>query len=315
MKKFLLAFACLLLVTGCKDVKLTNGENAIVTFNEGGISADEFYQELKTTYGGEIIANTIDSYLLNKLYETNSEETKYVKQAIKTLKQNAESSGTTLETYIQLYYGLNSEEALEKYLTLNYKRSLWVLDYAKETVTDRQVTDYYENYIYGDVEASQILITVDATSSATDDEKKVAENKALETAKQVIEKLKNGEDFAKLAKEYSKDQTSASNGGSLGKVNTGDIADEALAELRTMKDGSYSTTPVKSSYGYHILYRTSMDSKPTLNDELTDQIKTTIASEIAEQSGFGGKALLALREKNGMKFIDTTLEKQYENAN
>ena len=64
-KKILILIACLLLVTGCKDVKLKNGENAIVTFEEGGISSDDLYNKLKAQYGGEAITNLIDEYLLD----------------------------------------------------------------------------------------------------------------------------------------------------------------------------------------------------------------------------------------------------------
>ena len=315
MKKFLLIAACLLLVTGCKEVKLENGENAIITFKDGGISSDDFYKELKSQYGEQMITNVIDSYLLNKEYETDSEEKKYINQTIKSIKSSAESSGTTFETYINLYYGLTSEDSLKNYLSLNYKRSKWVLDYAKEAVSDKQVNQYYDNFVFGDIEASQILITVDASSSATDEEKKEAESKALAKANEIIGKLKNGEDFAKLAKEYSKDETSASNGGSLGKVNDGDLAEEALTALRNLSDGSYTTSAVKSSYGYHILYRTSMDEKPELTDELKDEIKTTIGTEMSQEAGFGAKALLALRQKNEMKFIDTEIEDMYKSAN
>ena len=313
-KKILILFACLLLVSGCKDVKLENGENAIVTFKEGALSSQDLYDLLKNRYGGEVITDLIDSYLLNKKYETTSEERSYVTQGVKTLKSNAESAGTTLETYIKLYYGLSSEDDLEDYLSLNYKRSLWAQEYAKSIVSEKQINEYYKNYVYGDIEASAILITVDVNSEATDEDKTKAEENALKKAKEVIEKLKKGEDFAKLAKEYSKDESSASNGGSLGKVNTGDLADEALSALRELKDGSYTKSPVKTSDGYYVLYRKSMDEKKELTEELIDEIKATIGSELQEEDGFTAKALTALRKENEMKFVDTYLESKYNNS-
>lgn len=313
-KKILVLLAILFFVSGCKDVKLENGENAIVTFTEGAISSQDLYDLLKTRYGKEVITDLIDSYLLNKKYETTNEERSYVSQGVKTIESSAKSANTTLETYISLYYGLSSKEDLEDYLRLNYKRNLFVQNYARENVTEKQIKEYYENYIYGDVEGSQILITVDVNSTATDEEKTKAEEKALATAKEVIKKLNAGSDFATLAKEYSKDQTTASNGGNLGKVNTGDLADEALAALRQLKDGSYTKSPVKSSNGYHILYRKSIDTKPELTDELTTEIKAIIGAEMQATDGYTAKALKALREENEMTFVDTYLQKQYENA-
>ncbi len=314
MKKILIVLACLLLVTGCKDVKLDNGESAVVTFKKGGLSSGDLYAELKKLHGGEEVTNLIDLYLLEKDYPTTSEEEKFVSQTIKSLRKSAKESGTTTAVFIQMYYGLSSEEALESYLALSYKKDQYALDYAKENVSDKQIDDYYKDHIYGDVEASQILITVDAKDDATDEEKAEAENKALQTANNIIKELDEGKDFAELAKKYSKDQLTASNGGSLGKVNTDDIADEALEALRNLEDGRYTTSPVKSSDGYHILFRTSMSEKPAL-DTVKDKIIAKVAEEMTKESGFTAKAMKALREKNEMKFVDTDLEKQFDTLN
>ena len=256
--------------------------------------------------------NLIDSKLLNEKYETSTEEKSYINQTVKTTKEAAKKVNADFDLYLAYYYGLKNESEFRDYLSLNYKRNLWAEEYAEETVTDKQIKEYYETEVVGDIDASHILITVDKKDNATEEEKKTDEQKAYDKAKNIIEKLKKGEDFSKLAKEYSKDSTTASKGGSLGKINKGDYADEVFEALKNLKDGSYSTSPVKSSYGYHIVYRTSQDKKAELNDELTKEIKTTIGKEIADESGFSVKALKALREKNNMKFEDTELEKEFE---
>lgn len=311
-KKIFFVLACVFLLAGCNNVKLTNGENAVVTFTEGGISSDELYNSLKESYGAERLMNLIDSKLLNEKYETSTEEKSYINQTVKTTKEAAKKVNADFDLYLAYYYGLKNESEFRDYLSLNYKRSLWAEEYAEETVTDKQIKEYYETEVVGDIDASHILITVDTKDNATEEEKKTAEQKAYDKAKDIIEKLKKGEDFSKLAKEYSKDSTTASKGGALGKINKGDYADEVFETLKNLKDGSYSTSPVKSSYGYHIVYRTSQDKKDELNDELTKEIKITIGKEIADESGFSLKALKALREKNNMKFEDTELEKEFE---
>ena len=85
MKKILIGLFCILLLAGCGSVKLTNGESAVVTFNEGGISTDELYQLLKEKYGAENIMNLVDKYLLDKKYEDTTEQKDYVKQNTKTI--------------------------------------------------------------------------------------------------------------------------------------------------------------------------------------------------------------------------------------
>ncbi|MDD6272319.1 MAG: peptidylprolyl isomerase [bacterium] len=309
-KKLLITFCTLLLVSGCKDVKLNNGENAVVTFKEGGISSNELYKSLKDVYGGEKIMDLIDAYLLKDLYKETQDEKTYVKQTIKSVKENASSMGVDLNLYLSYYYGVADEDAFKDYLSLNYKRDLWKNDYAKEIVTDKQIEEYYDSEVYGDIDASMILITIDANSD-DEDAKKEAENKALDKAKDIIAKLKDGEDFASLAKKNSEDESTAANGGSLGFVNSDDVNSEVWSALLNMKDGNYSSEPVKSSKGYYVLYRTSQKDKPELDDKLKETIIEKVAEEMASETGFSIKAQKALREKNEMKFIDTDLEKSY----
>ncbi len=310
-KKLLIVFCTLFLITGCGDVKLKNGENAVVTFKEGAISSDELYKDLKESYGAEKIMNLIDLYLLNKLYPQTDEEKSYVNQSVKAIKEDAQTMGVDLSIYLTYYYGVSNESALEDYLSLNYKRDLWKTDYAKETVTATQIEDYYEQEVYGDIDASSILITIDVNEDADDDEKKEAENKALDKAKSIIEELKNGTDFASLAKENSEDESTAGNGGAMGSINSDDVNSEVWEALLDMKDGDYSDEPVKASNGYYILYRTSQKDKPELNDELKETIIEKVASEITADPLFSVKSQKALREKNEMKFVDKDLEKAY----
>ena len=148
-------------------------------------------------------------------------------------------------------------------------------------------------------------------ADCSEDEKKEAEEKALNTAKEVIAALDKGEKFEDLAKKYSKDEDTSKKGGSLGKINVGDYTSEVVDAAKELKVGTYTTTPVKSSYGYHIVYLKSQDKKPELNDDVTNKIKTIVGNEIAQEPNFYVKALKALREKNEMKFKDTTLEKEF----
>ena len=311
MKKMFLLAACLLFITGCGDVKLENGKNAIVSFKEGGISAQELYDDLKELYGTNKIVSMIDTYLLDKEYDVTSDETTYIKQAIKSAESEAKENNVNLATYISYYYGLKDEAAFKDYLRLNYRRSLWIDDYGQESVTDKQINEYYETETIGDMELSHILITINTTEDATDEEKEKAEKDAYNEAKEIIAKLKKGEDFAKLAKSNSDDDDTASKGGSLGKVNVGDNEAEIIDAGKDLKVGSYTTTPIKTQYGYHIVYKSSQDEKPELDDELKTKIRAVVGKEISSEQSFYMTALIALRKKYEMKFDDKGLEESY----
>lgn len=77
--------------------------------------------------------------------------------------------------------------------------------------------------------------------------------KTEKEANEIIAKLKNGGDFAQLAKQYSLD-SSKDNGGDLGIVNanTNFVPEFKNAALK-LKPGEITTTPVKSQFGYHII--------------------------------------------------------------
>ena len=311
MKKILIFCLCALLLTGCGDVKLENGENAIVSFNNGdGITAQDLYDELKEMYGVNYLVNLIDAKLLDLEYEETTEELEYVQQIVDSVKSE---SGDEFIDYIEYYYGVNSEEAFEDYIRLNYRRSLWIEDYAKEIVTDKQIEDYYNDVYVGDMEVSHILITSAATSDMTDDEKKAAETEAYNKAKEIIEKLNNGEDFATLAKENSDDSGTASDGGVVGTVNYGMNYDEDFVDAAAaLEEGKYSSTPVKTQFGYHIIYKTKQNEKESLEDS-SDTIRDIIAEEsLNNNTLLYSEALEALREKYEMNIVDSDLNSDYE---
>lgn len=313
MKKILLVLVCIFLLVGCGHVKLTNGENAIVNFKDvDGISSDDLYKSLKEKEGLSTLVNLIDYKLLSNLYETTSEEKEYINSQVKSVKESAKSMNASLDLYLNYYYGVASEEAYREQLSLTYKRNLWANDYAKESVTEKQINDYYNNYYVGDIEAKHILITVDIKKDATSDEKTEAENAAFDKAAEVISKLNAGEKFDDLVKIYSQDSTTSKKDGNLGKINVGDYDNDVFDALKTLEVNKYSTTPVKSKYGYHILYKVSQDEKPELNDEIKDKIRTVVSKEVKEESNFATKALIALRQKYNMEILDSELKSEYD---
>ena len=91
-----------------------------------------------------------------------------------------------------------------------------------------------------------------------------------ETAKEVLEKINNGTlDFADAASQYSKDTSSAANGGDVG----WDLLTSFVSEYQTALDGlelGQVSELVKSQFGYHIIKCTEVmpaaDSVKSLSD-------------------------------------------------
>lgn len=76
--------------------------------------------------------------------------------------------------------------------------------------------------------------------------------KTKQEADKIREKLMNGEDFAKLAKEFSIDTMTKNNGGNLGYVSSGQMAKEFEKAAFALKVGEISS-PVQTEYGYHLI--------------------------------------------------------------
>jgi peptidyl-prolyl cis-trans isomerase C len=133
-------------------------------------------------------------------------------------------------------------------------------------VTDKDVKAKYAEIIksipdQNEIRASHILVK---------DEK---------TANEVLEKLKKGDDFAKLAKEYSTDLTKEK-GGDLGYFVKGAMVPEFGEAAFTLKKGEVSKTAIKTQFGYHIIK--VVDSrkhvKPTL-EQIQDRIRAQLTDE------------------------------------
>jgi parvulin-like peptidyl-prolyl isomerase len=95
--------------------------------------------------------------------------------------------------------------------------------------------------------ARHILVKVD--ESATREEKDAARKKAED----IIEKLKAGEDFATLVKEYSEDEGSNSRGGDYVFGKDASFYDEFKDAAFSLEPGEFTQTPVETGAGYHII--------------------------------------------------------------
>ena len=196
-------------------------------------------------------------------------------------------------------------------LHLEYKRNKAVEEFVADNLTDKEIEDYYDENIIGDIKASHILITPDVDSDATEEEQEKAEEKAKKQAEKIIKRLDEGEDFAELAKEYSDDEATAKNGGDLDYFNTDDMDENFMEAVKELKNDEYTKEPVKTQYGYHIILKVDQKEKPKLK-EVKDTIKETLANnKLNNNSTLHYETLMDIREENNIKWNDDELEKQY----
>ena len=157
---------------------------------------------------------------------------------------------------------------------------------------------------------AEMTIETKAVTIATD---LLPEKKAKKEAEDIIKKLDKGEKFADLAKKYSDDEGTASKGGKL-TVTYGSVVDEFWKGCTELKDGEYSKEPVKSEYGYHIIYRIKQKEKPSLDKVKDDVIDDLTQEKISSDTTLQTKALVALRKKYDLDIADDELKKSYDDS-
>lgn len=109
-------------------------------------------------------------------------------------------------------------------------------------------------------------------------------------AKTLIDQLKKGGKFEKLATEKSKDPGSKAKGGDLDWISLAAVVKPFGDALKELKKGQYTVTPVQSQFGWHVIKLE--DTRPVQAPPF-DEVKNTLRQRMQQQQA--EKAVLALR--------------------
>ena len=120
--------------------------------------------------------------------------------------------------------------------------------------------------------------------------------KTEEEAKEIKKKLDKGEDFSKLAKEYSLDENKDS-GGSLGYFSNGQMVQNFENATASLKIGQISS-PVQTEFGYHII---KLEDKRKIKPESYESMKAKIRDILATK--YVKEYLEKLQEQNKVEFF------------
>ncbi len=124
----------------------------------------------------------------------------------------------------------------------------------------------------GEINISHILIQSDENMGIVEKEVK------KETAFEVYSKLKDGQDFAKLAQKYSEDYGSASNGGNIGFIRRGQTIPIFENKAFDLKEDGDISEPVLTRFGWHIIRLNSRKAIPSFEEKKAD-IKLRLAKD------------------------------------
>ena len=304
MKKILALILSMIItisLIGCSN----NNDKAIATVNGQDITLGNYEKllalnksSMEAYYGSEIWTKEIED---GKTYEDTLKEMvlesmitsevvyqqaqkEKVSPTDEQIKEQIDSFNDSIKNDKEYKAQLKDMGIDEEFLKYQFARDLSNANLQEKFESDVKISDsemkkYYDenkdDYYTDTVTASHILLKTidDEGNELSDDKKKEAKKKAEEA----LDKVKNGEDFAEVAKEYSQD-SSASNGGELGTFGRGKMVKEFENAAFSMKAGDISDI-VETEYGYHIIKVTNRVDEQKSYDDVKDDIKSTLASE------------------------------------
>lgn len=297
-----LLFRCILWPDRIATLK--DGTQPIATLNEKTITADDLYENMKSYYSVNVLLNEIDDIILSKKYKETDEMNEEIKSTAEYYYSMYEKqAGYTKEQFLS-EYGFASEDSFLDNLRLDYRRNKYYEEYVLSLITDKEVEKYYKDDVFGDVDSKHILVSV-----AKDDKEGLSDEEAKKLANEIIKKLDSGTSWDDVVKEY-KDQITSEDLGY--NAFNASLESAYLKECKDLKVGTYSKSPVLTSYGYHIVYKKAQKDKPEL-DSVKDDVKDILAKEKKENdTNLYYKALIKLRADSKLEFNDTKLKDEYK---
>lgn len=177
------------------------------------------------------------------------------------IKEAAKNSGIESSKEFQEKLNNIKEQMINQQLLENY---------VKANVSDKMITDEYNKLVASlkgkeEIKVSHILVETE------------------EKAKEVQNRLKKGENFAKLAKELSKDEGSKASGGEIGYITPGQLVPEFEDKAFSMKMKEISG-PVKTQFGWHII--TVLDKRPAQvpsKEKVTPELTSKLGREAIQK--------------------------------
>lgn len=251
-----------------------NNNEVVVSVGDDELTQEELQQDMLELYG----KSYANSYISESLIKQEAEKLKIKvtkDQVNKAFEEEAATQGMSAadyETQIKNYYGVTKDV-----YTKNIETGLLLAEVIYKTYTPKEsdLKAYFEKNkeqfnTEAQVKASHILVEKE------------------EDAKKYIEELDKSKDikadFAKLAKEHSTDTGTKDNGGELGFFTKDSMVEEFSNVAFSLKKGEFTKEPVKSEYGYHVIYVTDVKkAKEATYENSKEEIEEAYKSQLQNE--------------------------------
>lgn len=277
------------------------GNETIAKFKGGKIDQNDLYKEMKKYYPVSYVLEIVDDSILKEKYELTDEQKSEINTEVDSILNTYKTYyGYTEEAFLE-ENGFESKEDFINYLQLDYRRNLYCIDYFKTLIPTEDIQNYYDENVYGEINTKHMLVNVSED---------VKDEEALKLANEIIAKLDDGASFDDVANEY-KDKITTENV-DFDSFNSNLLAEEYAEASKELDKDTYTKTPVKTDFGYHVIYVIDKKDKPSLEEVENDIVETLGKDLEAEDKYIRYKALIKLREEYNLKFNDKKFKEEYE---
>lgn len=285
-------------IGGTLLVSYLSNNNKIATVAGKSIKTKEITDKLILTDGFRNILNETDKIIFGKMYTLTEDEEKNVEEDVDYYIDLYEGRGYTQEEFLR-DNGYKNLEEFKDDIRLSVLQNKYAHDYLESKLEPGAVEEYYNENKDSLQEYDSEHILVEITADVKDAD-------ALALANEIIAKLDEGKTFDEVVEEYG-DRIIHEDLGLM--ANDGSLEQSYMDELMALEDGAYSRTPVKTSYGYHIVHRLGTS---TFEDVRYDIIEILSEDILSEDSNLLYKALIKLREENNFKILNEDVANQYK---
>ena len=181
-------------------------------------------------------------------------------------------------------------------------------------IADRELHNiYFKKHVVDAVTEDDVKARYEKEIAALPKQEEVSARHILvkteEEAKAIIAELDAGKDFIELAKAKSTDPNK-SEGGDLGYFTKGRMVPEFEEAAFAMEKGTYTKTPVKTQFGFHVIkLEDKRDAAPPAYETVAAQVRQLVMRD----------KYLAIIEKakadQKVEILDEVLRKGYEDVN
>jgi peptidyl-prolyl cis-trans isomerase C len=169
---------------------------------------------------------------------------------------------------------------------------------------------YFDHSVRGTVNVADAQKLYDQQVSGAKPEEELRARHILveseEKARELYEKIAHGEDFAQMAKMFSRDTGSKDDGGDLGYFSRGQMVPQFEEAAFKLNAGDISL-PVKTQFGWHLI---KLEGRRARQAPPFDSIKDRLLASMIHRKA--QDIVSSLRDQAKLEYVDEEIKKQVE---